>query len=262
MDLYSLRPLPDNQKQEIERCFLGNSPEAIQPNHDIKTYVICFTNRCGSNYFASGLSSDPALGLATELYHAKSVIDCANRFGIQGIEEYTARRMQRFVTPAGIFGVKLGAIQLLYLAEKGIIRKFWHPPVFIHVRRNNTIAQAVSYMFALQTEKWTSLDDGNGKQPEYDPALILRFLKAIHQSNSIFDYFFDIHEVKPINVVYENLDMEFPRAADELARLLGRKHSTATLNTANIQSQATELNKEFEERFRDDLRNISVGQTA
>ena len=257
-DPYSLELPPDNHREKIDRHFHDNPPEEIQADQHIKTYVICFTSRCGSNYFASGLSSDPALGLATEPYIPMAVINWANRFGIQGLEAYTARKMRVLTTPANIFGVKLGANQLLYLAQKGIIRKFWRPPVFIRVRRNNTVAQAVSYMIAMQTDKWSSRHEGNGKSLKYDPALILRFLKSTHLSNAIFDYYFDIHQIKPIDVVYENIDTDFPRAAGELARLLGLHHSTASLSATKTQRQATELNREFEKRFRDHFRSAEL----
>ena len=80
---YSLGRLPNDHELKIEQYFSqfrderdGAQTQALPPlADDIRRYILCFTNRCGSNVLAAALASTGVLGHVTEAFNADCVIN-------------------------------------------------------------------------------------------------------------------------------------------------------------------------------------------
>ncbi len=84
-------------------------------------YVICFTNRCGSNHLAQCLASDGRLMQAGEVLNQEAVINNALQHGFTSFDQYLTWLIKTQKGAHGVFGLKASAGQLLGLYNQGIL---------------------------------------------------------------------------------------------------------------------------------------------
>lgn len=229
----------------------GGEPDAApEPPRQGPCYVIGFVNRSGSNLLARGLASTGVMGNPREAFNHPEVIDVAQRVGLRSLRGYARHIMRTTTTPNGVFGVKLGAGQLMYLRREGIVPSIIRDPAFVYVTRRDIVAQAISFVIATQTSRWTSEWSGNGAEPSYDPAAILASLRWICESQSMFEYYFALHRIRPLRYVYEDLETRLPDVIGEIAETLGlAARPTVALERIALRRQRTLVNEEFKARF-------------
>lgn len=87
------------------------------------------------------------------------------------------------------------------------------PLAFVFLRRDDVVAQAVSWCRAEQTGFW-HVGDSVMSSPRQDVAQMKQLVSVIDEHNTAWRSWFDRHEVRPHEVTYENLVRE-PRASVE-----------------------------------------------
>jgi trehalose 2-sulfotransferase len=221
----------------------------------LRTYVICFTNRCGSNYLADLLSTHPALGRAGEYLNSLGVISVSNRLELKSLQEYLEWLARKKASGQGVLGVKLDAGQLLFLTRTGLMPRAFGDVRFIHMRRLDVLAQAVSHSIAFQNKAWTSNHETRKPDEEisFNERQITGMTGRIHEANAKFRAFFDIYGLKPIDVVYEELTADPQAVGDRVLRELGYaelRGGSVRPEAVSISRQANELNRSFTARIR------------
>jgi LPS sulfotransferase NodH len=83
---------------------------------------------------------------------------------------------------------------------------------FVHLRRRDVVAQAVSWAKSLQTHFWhpgEAVAPG-GQDPHYDEELIGRLVATIERSEADWTVWFAAHSIAPCEVTYEELAADPP----------------------------------------------------
>lgn len=138
-------------------------------------------------------------------------------------------------TPNGIFGGRVMAETLPELvaglsaeaagpaADVDRLRAQFGRLIFVHLRRLDVVAQAVSWTRSLQTNFWhphEELEPG-GQEPHYDEELIGRIVTTIEEFEADWAAWFAAQGIEPYEVTYEELAADPLSAAQGVLDFLG-----------------------------------------
>lgn len=213
--------VPDIHERTILRHF-GEERVKVgrrDPRFDgVRTYILCFSNRSGSNVLAECISKDARYGRARECLNGDEVVRVAEARKIGSFSDYLYSVVQTDMGTGRIFGLKASWQQLAFLITSGVMENCLHGAKVVHIRRRDVIGQAISLSIAKQTEQWASFLDSVGDKVEYRESEILEFVQAACNSNAMFDALFELHGMNPIRVVYEDLVRDFVGTTHEVWR--------------------------------------------
>ena len=123
---------------------------------------------------------------------------------------------------------------------------------FVHLRRRDVVAQAVSWAKALQTHFWhpdEAVKPG-GQHPHYDEELIGRLVAAIEKFEADWSRWFAAHSIVPHQVVYEELAADPLRTAHKVLDYLGLHVPPDQQLVIGHRRQADQVNDDWTARFR------------
>ncbi len=123
---------------------------------------------------------------------------------------------------------------------------------FVHLRRRDVVAQAVSWARALQTHHWhpgEAVRPG-GQRPHYDEELIGRLVATIDKFEADWTLWFAAHSIVPCRVVYEKLAADPLRTAHKVLDYLGLHVLRDRQLVIGHRRQADEVNADWAARFR------------
>lgn len=123
---------------------------------------------------------------------------------------------------------------------------------FVHLRRRDVVAQAVSWAKALQTHYWhpgEAVKPG-GQHPHYDEELIGRLVAAIEKFEADWTLWFAAHSIVPYQVVYEELAADPLRTAHKVLDYLGLHVPPGRQLVIGHRRQADQVNADWAARFR------------
>ena len=102
--------------------------------------------------------------------------------------------------------------------------RFFKDAVWVHVRRRDVYAQAVSMYFAETTGVWESRDTQaapNIVAPAYDRDKILGYLRGFIEERRQWDLFFSHYDITPLSIDYEDAIGGYPQYLKPLLERLG-----------------------------------------
>ena len=178
-----------------------------------KSYVVASSYRCGSTFFCSELWRTGVLGAPAEYLNigeGRMLRDVmAKRLQAVSPDDYFARLLARRTSRNGIFGMKAH----FHHFEPALrwcpsMIKLLSPVTYIHLNRRDKLAQAVSMAKAMQTDAWTSMDGAAETTLRYDEGSIIRCLEDIQQQGLGWLRWFEINNITPYVVNYEDLVAE------------------------------------------------------
>lgn len=244
-------------------------------------YFICGSQRSGSNVLCEALSISKVAGRPTEhfvptfpgaqalghRYAGFEQSEWAQAGGIETFQDFFKAILSEGSTPNGVFGTKLMWNALVAfldkLAELPVCRGL--DPVerlpaafpqarFIHLRRRNRVRQAVSWALAAQTGNYASHQQSGRMaraEAEFDLQLLDHLYAQIHETEVGWEAFFKEQGAEPLHLWYEDLSGKLESTVTSTISWLG-VHSVRELSLSGLQHQpqATELNTEWEARFR------------
>jgi LPS sulfotransferase NodH len=201
-------------------------------------YLICCTQRCGSNFIASGLINSKIAGNPNEFFvgHVRKVL------GIDYDMLEIKRLISETMTPNGVFGVRIMWRDFLELIDKlqqdskykemsaaRIMSTIFPNLHYIYLTRKDKVRQAISYSKARQTNEYYQTIDGMTEgHPTRTPTDKLKFrFKEIHRyANNFFQqdenwrqYFRD-NDIHTFSVIYENLVEKYEQTIIELLKYM------------------------------------------
>lgn len=163
---------------------------------------------------------------------------------------YFARLTEVEVTPNGVFGLQLHRGQYMRavwvwgiaLDEPNV------PTTWVHLRRRDRLAQAVSWAKAIQDERWnTSMDPRD--EAHYDGELIsVLFRRAVRQDREWFEHF-EALGITPLRLEYEEYRNDLRSAVESVLRELGEEIPQLEVPELRHQPQADASSQEWIERF-------------
>lgn len=243
---------------------------AIVTRPGFDSYLICATPRTGSTLLCGLLTSSGVAGKPASYFNRRGLHDYADRWRIArsrdgGIDEaYVRAAVAAGQTSNGVFGARIMAETLPELisdlaADSGsakpdleLLSSRFGRLRFVHLRRQDVVAQAVSWARALQTHYWhpdEAVEPG-GQQPHYDEELIGRLVATIERFEADWTLWFATHSIVPCQVVYEELAADPVGTAHKVLDYLGLEVPPDRQLIIGHRRQADDINADWAERFR------------
>jgi LPS sulfotransferase NodH len=220
---------------------------------------VCFSNRSGSNLFLDALGR---IGFGCspgdEFFNAEAIYDHVKEFAFESFEDHLAFIVKLRGLRKHVF-LKIGPHQLFWLANSGLLTRYFRHTRYVLVERRDKVAQAVSLYLADQTGSYLRTVDSEGSAREavpYSSEEILKRLKHIMDVTGLFEYFFELHSLSFHRICYEDLDADPVQALRAMSLALSMaddfppRWELAMKQPAGILRQSDELNREFVGRFR------------
>jgi LPS sulfotransferase NodH len=239
-----------------------------------ESYFVCATPRTGSSLLLGLLESTGVAGHPEAYFRAPDEVSWARQWRItmtsDGAVDYPEFvRAARAVgsTPNGVFGAKVMwgtldevvaklAVGFPDLAgdDLALLDRAFGSLRFVFLRREDVLAQAVSWLRAEQTGTWYIGADGWApafdRVPVFDRDEISSLMRLIGEHNAGWERWFASVGVRPHRLRYEQLDADPVAVARGVLEFLGLDLPAGRPLVARHQHQADELNREWMYRYR------------
>ncbi len=120
--------------------------------------------------------------------------------------------------------------------------------LLVHVRREDTVAQAISLWRALQTGSWRSETDRPGVQIVYHHEAIAHLVTLLERHEEAWLRWFETTGRRPLTLVYEQLSDDIPGAVGEVLGGLGLPQ--VELPPPALSRQRDDISRAWARRFR------------
>jgi trehalose 2-sulfotransferase len=197
------------------------------------TYIIASTMRTGSYLLCEGLETTGIAGHPQEIFCPERREKYADEWQLPtdvGFDDFLRNAIAKGSTSNDVFGTKIHAHHLEPLARecdvKGepwrVLEKLFPAAKYIHLRRRDHRAQAISYYRAKITNEWWRIvnvedPDLTGRQPQFNAAKIRDLEIELEAHQKLWDEFFAKHAVDVLDMEYETLEADY---RGEVARVL------------------------------------------
>ena len=243
----------------------------------IDSYLICTTPRTGSTLLCGLMASTKVAGQPESYFRKPDEQLWADRWDIDrssdGVFEYSEfvrAALTAGRTDNGVFAARIMWGTLDYLVDKlgsvypasnggdfDLLNLAFGHTGYIYLRRDDVLAQAVSWHRAEQTNVWHQTEREKPKQPEQEPSYdfdqICKLVQTIEEHNSAWLTWFASVGIQPHMVRYEDFDGNPVGVACEILEFLGLKLPPRCLIRAHQKRLADELNAQWIDRYRAEL---------
>jgi LPS sulfotransferase NodH len=235
------------------------------------SYLICATPRSGSTLLCGLLKSSGVAGRPASYFNRAGLHDYAVDWRVARPRDgridaaYVRAARAAGSTPNGVFGGRIMAETLPELIsdladpEAGravtdveLLSAHFGRLEFVHLRRRDVVAQAVSWAKALQTHLWhpgEAVRPG-GRDPHYDEELIGRLVATIEEFEQRWTHWFAAHSIEPCEVGYEELAADPARAAHQVLDHLDLHLPPDRQLLVGHRRQADQVNADWIARFK------------
>lgn len=256
-----LRSSPPSSHEAKVRRFFKNR-KVVRPSRvsaqPVQPVFICFTQRSGSSLLAELLASTGELPQAKGNFSWQVIVKHSKRNKYGSFEQYCASLVW-LRRGNGFFACKASAAQLSFLTKEKLIPKVFAAPRFIHLRRRDVLAQAISFVIARQTGQWNIRKQVKAEEPVYDAAAIAARVRAIAAANAWFEDYFALFGFPVFEVVYEDLAADPAATISDITEWLGLGPSQIDRERTSLKPQRNALNDEWRSRFLDESRQYFGG---
>lgn len=251
MSSSDLLKAPGIHEKEIAKFFKNAVAFSGQvPVFEEPLYLLAFSNRSGSNLLASHLRSTPYFGGFNEQLIHSTVQKQAIAGGCQTFPEliqFASTHFKRNDEKA--WGFKASWDQIMMLYRFGIDRMY--PSVrIIHITRRDVVAQAVSYLIADQTKKWTSKHEGiEGCKPKYNYRDLRRLVEDSLMSELHVRTIASLFNAPYLNVTYEVVSRRPKAVMERIGKFSNLDLSGWQPQGLQIERQAGDINQQFAKQY-------------
>jgi LPS sulfotransferase NodH len=244
----------------------------------VDSYFICATPRTGSSLLLGLLESTGVAGRPQAYFRSPDEPLWADRWQLPraadgGFDygDYVRAALATGRTDNGVFGAKLMWGTLDEVVTKlaplhpdldgndvALLRRAFGRTRFVHLRRDDVLAQAVSWLRAEQTGTWfvggngeISGGAGDGRAPHFDADGIGHFVSTIRQHNAAWESWFARWGIQPHAVRYEELVGDMAATTHGILDFLGLEVPDGGYPVvARHRRQSDELNQQWIARYR------------
>jgi LPS sulfotransferase NodH len=207
-----------------------------------RSYIIASTMRTGSHLlceglYATGVAGNPIEAFCPDLHEEYCLllklpidVDFATFF---------CEVIRNGTTDNGVFGVKIHQDHIAYLDQDQILaddpdqalRIRFPKAQYIHLRRLDLRAQAISFYRALTSNEWWRISDvANPRDVEksvYDGGRIIALEKILRQQNEAWERFFALENIEPLAMDYETLSGDYRNEVGRALAFIGEDSALA-----------------------------------
>jgi LPS sulfotransferase NodH len=235
------------------------------------SFFVCATPRTGSSLLLGLLESTGVAGRPEAFFREPDELMWAERWQIPLTDsgrfdyaDYVRAALAAGTTDNGVFGSKLmwGTLDEVVAklgnvypdltgADLKLLNRVFGRLRFVYVRRDDAVAQAVSWVRAEQTSTWYVGDSGdNGRPPGFDPDRIDALTQTIVDHNAAWERWFAAFDVQPYRVRYEELEADMIGVTLGILDFLGLDLPDGRVILPRHRRQADALNDEWIGRYR------------
>lgn len=215
--------------------------------------ILIFINRSGSSVISEYLRATREFsGFGEPLSHGL-VIERCEQHGLTTFKNYLDWLMENICVPGTEFGMKANLDQVLMLLRSGAVGRYFANVKWIFVQRVDVVAQAVSYSIAQQTQQWVSLKNQEDTQPEYRFNELESLLYEFSDTYAAIMALLGSSGISPYHLTYEQFRSDPEVETVRLAQYLGVKRPTIDTKKLRMEKQASDLNRQFCDRFVRDM---------
>jgi LPS sulfotransferase NodH len=243
-------------------------------------YIICGTPRTGSTLLCNLLASTKATGNPDSFYGRKFMSAWALEWRLPGRDTISERDFNiAYLSAAvaagkggtGIFGLRLMRENLDELSaildqvfpqlpsDRSRLEKAFGRILYIHLSREDKLAQAISLIKAEQTGLWHIAPDGTEierlsppKEPQYDFERINREVLELEGYDIAWNSWFDAQGIEPLRIGYGTLSANPAAALIGICDALGVQPPNAGDVSPGVAKLADETSLDWMRRYRSD----------
>lgn len=247
-------------------------------------YIICGTPRTGSTLLCKLLASTGTSGDPHSFYRRQDVSEWAEEWKLPPRDtmselEFNTAYLDATITAGkggtGIFGLRLMRENLDELSaildqifpklasDTARFKKAFGRIFYIHLSRENKLAQAVSLIKAQQTGLWHIAPDGSEiervappKAPHYDFERIKGELAELEAYDAAWNIWFATQGLTPLRIGYERLSANPAAALLGICEALGVQAPDAEKVRPGVAKLADETSHDWMHRYRLDAARL------
>jgi LPS sulfotransferase NodH len=240
----------------------------------LNAYLICGTPRTGSTLVCDLLRCSGVAGRPESYFRVPDEPIWADRWrlprdpaGAVAYADYVRAAVAAGSTPNGVFGARVmwGTLDVIITRLRAIspdcsaddlevLRQAFGPTRFVHLWRDDTVAQAVSWARAEQTHFWQAGDTAlSGYTPRFDVEQIDTLVRTIDAHNAAWREWFAAVHVEPHRVRYEALQHDPAGVTRGILDFLGLEAPAGVAIASHRRRQADQLNEDWIARYRGSL---------
>jgi trehalose 2-sulfotransferase len=170
-----------------------------EPATPTRSLLLCCTPRCGSWLLADLLEQTGVAGRPHEWFWRDTVAANKAAWGTADDGAYFDAVLAAGTTPNGVFAAKL-----MWTAFEELLPLRFPDPYFVRLRRDDEIAQAVSFWRAVASGHWHAWDPP-AREAAFDRDAIAHLLGEIRDHNARWDLWLRENGVSPLDLRYEAL---------------------------------------------------------
>ncbi len=218
-------------------------------------YIICGTPRSGSTLLCDLLTASGVAGEPHSYLRPQDISEWAEEWGVRGPaaatdpkfnQAYLAAMTRAGKADTAVFGLRLmwqsiGEASARFDAALGSEADFAHQfeeafgsTLFIHLSRQDKLAQAVSLVRAQQTGLWHVAADGSERErtapaqaPVFDAEQITQARNMLTAADAGWFSFFEERGIQPLHLTYERLAADPQATLADVLAALGCNHNVA-----------------------------------
>ncbi len=241
-----------------------------------RSCILCATPRSGSTLLCRMLSETGVAGRPKSYFHRPSMLSWATAVDVAADREdlETFKRVLEAVLERGrgrsdVFGLRLmresygslaGWLEALFPDHPSAAGRFeaaFGAPLYIYLRREDKVAQAVSRAMAEQTGLWHRAADGRelertapAAEPVYDADLIASHVAALSDLDEAWARWFHAEGIDPLRLSYEELAAAPGAQLRRILMRLGLDPAAADGVVPSVAKLADEVSAAWVRRFR------------
>lgn len=232
-----------------------------------RSLLICFVPRSGSWFLCGLLASTGVLGTPRQFFWEPGEREARLQHGLRTDDQYLDWVRARGTSPNGTFGCKFEPEELQdvverqrrvaadeTLTDRELLARAFPNPRYVWLRREDTVAQAISWLRALQTGRWRSDDRATG-EPSFDADQIAGLVDLIDGTTEFWSRWFAEQEIEPQRVSYEELLTDPRGPLERIAAFAGVSlpDRFEPRSYPGHERQADHVNEKWARRYREHL---------
>jgi LPS sulfotransferase NodH len=241
------------------------------------SYIICATPRSGSTL----LCDTRVAGRPNSFFRRQSFRHWADRWNVSvegWVDEssfdrpYLVEALRHGADGTAVFGMRLMWESLGDLTSRlasfypdlpgdsALFRSAFGPTVYVHLSREDKVAQAVSRLKAEQTGLWHVDADGTererikpGQAPVYDADAIAGQVAELQAHDAAWSHWFDSQGILPVRITYEMLSSKPQTVLATVLSALGLDPAIARTVAPRTAKLSDSVSREWAARYRSEL---------